>query len=212
VARAFRDKLGLDRLYVADLDAILGERPNFDVYAKLAGEGFALLIDAGLRDEQAAGPVLETGAEAVVAGLETLAGPAALEGLCGQLGPQRVVFSLDMKEGKSLGDLNAWGSVDPREIATRAVECGMERMIVLDLSQVGVEQGVSTFELCSFVRSKHPAIELTTGGGVRGPEDLAALASAGIDGVLIASALHSGAIGRNELREMVCVDTDRKVG
>jgi uncharacterized protein related to proFAR isomerase len=32
------------------------------------------------------------------------------------------------------------------------------------------------------------------GGGVRGPDDLSALAAAGCDGALIATALHTGAV------------------
>src|SRR5262245_46812912 len=40
VARAFRAQLGLGLLYVADLDAILHDRPSRDLYRRLAADGF----------------------------------------------------------------------------------------------------------------------------------------------------------------------------
>src|SRR5216684_7133564 len=65
VARAFRDQLGLTRLYVADLDAILHQRPNREVYRSLADEGLELLVDAGLRDVKSAELNLAAGAAQV---------------------------------------------------------------------------------------------------------------------------------------------------
>jgi phosphoribosylformimino-5-aminoimidazole carboxamide ribotide isomerase len=222
VARAFRETLGLDRLYVADLDAILHHRPNRDLYRQLASDGFRLVIDAGLREADDAEGVVEAGAEAVVAGLETLAGPDALREMCDRIGPRRVVFSLDLKDGKPLGNLGPWGNsrasgigathtadaganksqvilAPALDIAARAIACGVRRMIVLDLGQVGIGQGVGTLELCGAIRAQHRNVEIVTGGGVRDLDDLQAIAAAGVAGALVASAFHSGAIGRREL-------------
>jgi phosphoribosylformimino-5-aminoimidazole carboxamide ribotide isomerase len=198
VARAFRERLGLGELYLADLDAILSGRPNLDLYGQLAREGFRLIIDAGLRDAAMAAGVFDAGGETVVAGLETLAGPHELERLCNRFGADRVIFSLDMQDGTPLGDPVAWGS-EPAAVATAAAACGVARMIVLDLGRVGVSRGVSTLELCGWIRARFPGIGIITGGGVRGAEDLVVLKDAGIDGVLVASALHNGAIGRDDL-------------
>src|SRR5689334_16113818 len=71
VARAFREQLGLNRLYLADLDAIVHQQPNREAYRALAAEDFRFLIDAGLRDPEAAEVVFADGAAQVVAGLET---------------------------------------------------------------------------------------------------------------------------------------------
>src|SRR5262245_15013390 len=62
VARAFRDQLGLTRVYLADLDAILHQRPNRKTYEALAEDGFELLVDAGLRNIESAESVLAAGA------------------------------------------------------------------------------------------------------------------------------------------------------
>jgi len=202
VAGAFRRALGLARLYLADLDAILNQRPNLGAYRALCDDGFEVMVDAGIRSVDEARAVLAAGATAVVAGLETISGPALLGALCVECGPERVVFSLDLRGGIPLGELALWETTDPFEIARRAVEWGVGRMIVLDLASVGVGSGVSTRDLCLRIRATFPELELTTGGGVRQIDDLRWLNEAGIDGVLMASALHDGRITRHDIEAL----------
>lgn len=199
IARAFRDHFGLDRLYVADLDAILHHRPNLDVYRQLSQDGFTLCVDAGVRDLTAATTVLQAGAASVIAGLESTPLPAMLQGLVAHCGPERVLFSLDLQGGQPLVGAGAWSGMTPQCIAQSAIQHGIKRLIVLDLAQVGIGAGLSTLELCAEIRAAYPHVELITGGGVRNRADLQLLAAAGMDGVLIASALHNGQLSRCDL-------------
>ena len=199
VARAFRDKLGLSELYVADLDAIMRERPNLALYRALAADGFHILVDAGLRDVRQGCSIAESGAAGLIAGLETIPGPVHVHRLCAEFGPDRVLFSLDLQNGKPLGRLEPWNTTDPFEIAVQAVEAGVTRVIVLDLAAVGVSAGVETLALCRRLIEHFGNLGVMTGGGVRGSDDLRTLAQAGLAGVLVASALHTGAIGRCEI-------------
>jgi len=200
VARAFRDQLGLTRLYIADLDAILHQRPNREVYAMLAKEGFELLVDAGLRNVESAESVLATGATRVIAGLETWPGPDELAGLCRAVGAERVIFSLDLKHGLSLGDLKRWPGPDPLSIGLCALERGIEEIIVLDLAEVGIGGGVTTTALCRRLLDFFPSLRVITGGGVRNVADLETLAAARINGALVASALHDGRLTRADIQ------------
>src|SRR5437879_5415576 len=104
IAEAFRAHFGFAEIYVADLDAIAGAPPALTTYGALASRGFRLWVDAGLRDVVAAEPLLPAGIDKIVVGLETVAGPEALAGICHPIGTERVVFSLDLKEGLPLGD------------------------------------------------------------------------------------------------------------
>src|SRR5579872_2189915 len=192
VARAFRDRLGLTRLYIADLDAILHERPNGNVYRELSHAGFKLLIDAGLRNAESADAILAAGATQVVAGLETWPCALELRSLCERVGSERVVFSLDLRQGLPMGDLAQWKTTDPLDIAVSAVDAGAREMIVLDIAQVGVGGGVTTIDLCRRLREKFPKLRLITGGGVGSAADLRRLAELQLDGALVASALHDG--------------------
>jgi phosphoribosylformimino-5-aminoimidazole carboxamide ribotide isomerase len=75
-------------------------------------------------------------------------------------------------------------------------------MIVLDIADVGVGQGTHTLNLCQqLIAELHP-VSVIAGGGVRGIDDLKALADAGCDAALVASALHDGRLTREEIRQV----------
>ena len=197
VARAFRARFGLTELYLADLDAIAEGEPTFAVYGMLKADGFRLWIDAGVRGVERVRRLAGAGADRIVVGFETVAGPGVLAEACARFGEQ-IIFSLDLKEGKSLGDAAPWATDEPEEIAARAVACGIRRMIVLDLARVGVGAGTGTAELCARLAAVHPDVEVIAGGGVRGPEDLRRLRACGVRSALVASALHDGRLTRAE--------------
>jgi uncharacterized protein related to proFAR isomerase len=73
---------------------------------------------------------------------------------------------------------------------------------VLDLARVGSGGGPDV-ALLAELHSRLPDVEVLAGGGVRHAGDLRALAGAGAAGALVATALHGGAIGRDELRALV---------
>jgi phosphoribosylformimino-5-aminoimidazole carboxamide ribotide isomerase len=200
VARVFRAHFGLTELYLADLDAIAGAAPSLALYTRLHADGFRLWVDAGIHDNEDAGTIEAGGVERLVAGLETLAGPEALRRLCEEFGGERVVFSLDLKGGRPLSGSPDWGTDDPWSLARRAVDCGVRRLIVLDLTRVGVSAGTGTEELCGRLTTAYPQVEVVAGGGVRGPGDLLRLRQCGVRGVLIASALHDGRLTAEDLK------------
>jgi phosphoribosylformimino-5-aminoimidazole carboxamide ribotide isomerase len=197
VARAFRERLGLTELYVADLDAIAGAEPAFAVYRILYPS--TLWLDAGVRGSVQAARLAKAGIDKVVVGLETVDGPHALAVICRELGAERVVFSLDLKDGVPLGDPRAWDSDEPWSIAQRAIAVGVRQVIVLDLARVGMLSGTGTEELCGRLARADPTIQVIAGGGVRNAADLHRLRSLGLGGVLTASALHDGTVRRSQL-------------
>jgi phosphoribosylformimino-5-aminoimidazole carboxamide ribotide isomerase len=136
-----------------------------------------------------------------VAGLETLTAPVALERLCDDLG-EAVVFSLDLRAGRPLGELSAWETHDPRAIALRAVATGVGAVLVLDLTRVGMGQGTGTEELRSAIRAAAPGVRILAGGGIRCLEDLRQLRQQGVDMALVASALHDGSLSPADLEQL----------
>jgi phosphoribosylformimino-5-aminoimidazole carboxamide ribotide isomerase len=194
VAMALRAHFGFDELYVADLDAIMGGAPSSAVLGALQREHFRLWVDAGIRGVEDAKKVRQAGVAVLVAGLETLAGPEVLEKLCREHGRERVVFSLDLRTGVSLGKAEAWSEREPGEIARRAVAAGVERLLVLDLARVGAGTGTGTEDLCAQLATDYPHLRLAAGGGIGGMEDVRRLTACGVQTVLVASALHDGRI------------------
>jgi phosphoribosylformimino-5-aminoimidazole carboxamide ribotide isomerase len=192
VARAFRDQLGLSELYVADLNAISGGPPALAVYADLRNLSCRLWVDAGIREPTMAVPLVTAGVHRVVAGLETVDGPSAIESLCRRWGGNRIVFSLDLKGGVPLGDRATWDRRDASSIASQAIRAGVGGLIVLDLARVGMNEGTGTEDLCRQLALAYPDVEIVAGGGVRDRDDLRRLRTCGVGAVLVASALHDG--------------------
>jgi phosphoribosylformimino-5-aminoimidazole carboxamide ribotide isomerase len=195
VAAALRELCGTAGLYLADLDAILHRRPQIDLYRKLAAAG-PLLVDAGVRSVAEAQAVAETGT-AVIAGLETVPEAATLREMVAAVGSDRVVFSLDLQAGRTLG--GAGWPMEPLEIVEQVADCGVSRLIVLDLADVGSDTGGSTLDLCRQIQRRWPDVRLIVGGGVRGRDDLDRWSQLGVEAVLVASALHDGRLTAADL-------------
>jgi phosphoribosylformimino-5-aminoimidazole carboxamide ribotide isomerase len=189
VAAAMLRAAGGVTLYLADLDAIRGAEPSWGVYSELLRDGIELWLDAGVRRANDVAPLLRAGVAKVVVGSETLESLDELDAMLGEWGRHRLVFSLDLKAGRSLAR-EAWG--DPKTVAEGATGRGIDRLIVLDLARVGMNGGTGTEELCRELLAKYPSLELYAGGGIRDGEDLKRLERAGLRGSLVATALHQG--------------------
>jgi phosphoribosylformimino-5-aminoimidazole carboxamide ribotide isomerase len=197
VARAVRERFGLDELYVADLDAIAGGPGNGDVVAALAREAH-LMVDAGAVEPAAVARLLGLGAARVVVGTESLPGAEAFARLRSELPDAPLVLSLDLRGGQVLSPDPALAALDPAGALARLADAGAEDAIVLDLARVGSGEGPDV-ALLGDLRSRVPGVALLAGGGVRHAGDLRALAGAGAVGALVATALHGGAIAPEEL-------------
>jgi phosphoribosylformimino-5-aminoimidazole carboxamide ribotide isomerase len=202
LARAYR-RLGVSELYAADLDAIL-HRPRQDaLVATLSELGPPLWLDAGARSVADARRDLELAAAVVVVGLETMPSYDALAAICASVGGERVAFSLDLRDGEPVVDSGISGPSGVRSepahvVAVRAAAAGAGALIVIDLARVGMGTGIDLV-LIARVREAVPGLTLLAGGGVRGLEDLDRLADAGCDGALVATALHDGRLGADEV-------------
>jgi phosphoribosylformimino-5-aminoimidazole carboxamide ribotide isomerase len=200
VARAFRDHFGLTTLYVADLDAILHGELNQDAMQDLADDGFELLVDAGARNAADADLVLAAGATKVIIGLETWPLLSSLELLTRRVGPEQLIFSLDLKSGELVRTFNDLLNDDPMDVAAAVLEAGVHELIVLDVAAVGTGSGISTLPLCRSILDFAPRSRVITGGGVRTADDLKTLHENELHGALVASALHDGSISADEIR------------
>jgi phosphoribosylformimino-5-aminoimidazole carboxamide ribotide isomerase len=190
VTRAVRDRLGLRELYVADLDAIAGGEGHPETLAALASEA-EVMVDAGVSDPAGVERLLSLGVARVIVGTETLPDAERLP-----TGP--IVVSLDMRAGQVLSRDPALTALGAGEALARLTRAGVREAIVLDLARVGSGEGPDV-ELVGELHRRFPELALLAGGGVRDVADLRALARAGAAGALVATALHSGAIDRDDL-------------
>jgi phosphoribosylformimino-5-aminoimidazole carboxamide ribotide isomerase len=192
LARIYRDRFGLKELYAADLDAIEGRAPQDRLVSSLAAIG-PLWLDAGVSSANQARHALTLGAAHIIVGLETLRSWDALDEIRASLGGGAIAFSLDLRDGKPVGNHALIRGELAHEVAARAAGALVASIIVIDLARVGSGEGIDV-RLVAAVREAAPRVTLLAGGGVRGLDDLARLSDAGCDGALVATALHDGRI------------------
>lgn len=199
VARAYVERLGLEELYVADLDAILEGVPQDALVRAIAAIGAPVWVDAGVASVGRARDALARGASHVIVGLETLASFDALRAICDAVGGGRVAFSLDLRGGEPIVAAGSAIALESAaQTAARAADAGAGAVLVIDLARVGTNRGID-LAVIARVRKAAPGLTLLAGGGVRGLDDLTTLADAGCDGALVATALHDGRIGLREI-------------
>lgn len=204
VLRAFHEKLRLQELYIADLDAIQGYGHHRALIAHLAHQGgMELLVDAGATDVESVLRVLASGASKVIIGAETLASWEALAAIRAAVPVQRLVFSLDMQADKVLSRCPQLAALSPLEALERLKRTGWQEVILLDLARVGTGGGVAR-ALTTEARRRFPKLALLVGGGVRDANELWNLRALGMAGVLVATALHQGTITPRHIAALTC--------
>jgi phosphoribosylformimino-5-aminoimidazole carboxamide ribotide isomerase len=196
VAAVFK-RQGFYELYLADLDAILGNTPNFDLYACLVQMGFTLMVDAGVRDLVTVKKLRDVGVSKIIIGTETLPNTDFVKVAIQQIGAEHIIVSFDMKAGKILTPPGFGASTEVFELFRTFGDMGVLEFILLDLSRVGSSEGVNIELLKQILTITDNGVYV--GGGVRGVEDLLSLKQLGVLGVLLATTLHSGKISGNVL-------------
>lgn len=227
LAREYVEVLGIDEIYVADLDAITCNPDGADgpsgharsrvqtshhgLISRLARLGPPLWLDAGVSSVSGAASAIASGASYVIVGLETLRSFHVLREISESMDSGRVAFSLDLRAGSPVthgfADEPAFRR-SPHVIAAHAVDAGAAAVIVIDLSRVGGGAGVDLESLTS-IRDAIGRVPLLVGGGVRGLSDCLQLAAVRCDGALVATALLSGHLNREDVREIAALNQVR---
>ena len=169
------------RVYVADLDRILGRGDNGKVLREIASR-WETVADCGFRRAEE----LEGLNFTPVLGTETFD--------LREIGNVKAFVSLDVFEGKPLSNLG----LNLREIVEYLNSFDLLGVIVLTLDRVG--SGSLDLDTLGKVLdlSENPVL---AGGGVGSYDDLLKLKDMGCDGALIATAVHLGKVGLDVVRK-----------
>lgn len=165
-------------VYVADLDALMGHGPQESLISSLTSTypHLRFWVDCGLSAAN-----FTCGQVVPVIGSESMT-ESTLETMPGQ--GRSWILSLDFREGRLLG---------PENILA-ADGLWPERIVLMNLSRVGSFVGPDLSGTAQFIL-QYPGHHFVAAGGVRDERDLQDLQRIGVTEVLVASALHSGAIG-----------------
>ncbi len=191
--------LGFDTLYVADLDAILEDSPNFEVYRQICNKTkLNLMVDAGISDLFRAEQLIDIGISKIVIGTETLKNLDFVKQAVDTFGKEKVVVSIDQKRGTILTISKSLSNIDFFSAARTIVNLGVKQIIDLDLDRVGTEHGINKEEIRKILETIQ--VDLLVGGGIRNLNELQELETLGIYGVLVATVLHNGKLAIDDLR------------
>ncbi|MHA1265285.1 MAG: HisA/HisF-related TIM barrel protein [Candidatus Helarchaeota archaeon] len=202
VAQAFKTNFPITELYIADLDAILTKKFQCSyLEAILSKTNLQIMIDAGIQNLPVAENLIKRGVHKIIIGTETLPSPTFLQLLIENIPPERLIVSLDLKEGRILSPTKLLRTKTPLEAIRFFETLSIQEVIVLELTRVGSETGVLTPTLRNIIETT--SLSIITGGGVRNIQDLLLLKELGVAGALVATALHKGSITPVELMQLV---------
>jgi HisA/HisF family protein len=185
VARGLLGAVPARTLYVADLDAIEGRGADDAALSRIARAcpGVELWVDAGFADEPSARDFLAKGIGRPVLGSESQRHAEPVRALGNE-----AVLSLDFRGEDFVGPRSL---LDDPNLWPHAV-------IVMTLARVGTGAGPD-FSRLAAIAARAGNRRVYAAGGLRGPEDLGALAERGAAGVLVASAIYDGRLTREHL-------------
>ncbi|MCL2257098.1 MAG: HisA/HisF-related TIM barrel protein [Candidatus Bathyarchaeota archaeon] len=203
VATVFK-RQGFSELYIADLDAILENKPNFALYSGLVQIGFNLLVDAGITAIETAKKLYSYGVSKIIIGTETLPTISFVNEIIQQISAEHIIISLDMKDNKILTPHNFSDSTEMSELLKQLCRMSVTDFILLDLSRVGSNEGVNIdllTQISTILTHNGNGGRVYVGGGIQSLDELLSLKKFDVLGVLLATALHSGKIDINTLKQ-----------
>jgi phosphoribosylformimino-5-aminoimidazole carboxamide ribotide isomerase len=195
---------GAQRLHVVDLDGAFGRPRQTAVIAKIiaAVAPVPVEVGGGLRDVGAIESVLEAGGHWVVVGTRALE-PPFLDEISRRFG-RRVIVAVDSRDGKVA--LKGWvdlSDLRPIEFALALRDQGgaqrIGALLYTDVSRDGTGRGPNIDDTVALAKAS--GIPVLASGGVGSVSDVAALAAvadAGIEGVVVGRALYTGALSLAE--------------
>ncbi|MDP7658083.1 MAG: HisA/HisF-related TIM barrel protein [Nitrososphaerales archaeon] len=198
VALELKRRFGFDELYVADLDGIMKNEVNLSVLCNICKTGYLkVMVDAGVTNPVKAQALLSVGVAGIVVGTETLEHLEDLSRIVKLSGNIPIIGSIDVKDGKVLSKCKELSGVSPPEVAKLLKDCGVEQIVLLDISRVGSESGVKIGVAQSILNKV--SLPLLVGGSVSSLKDIFALRGIGASGVLVATVLHNTQLNKRDI-------------
>ncbi len=200
-------------IHVVDLDGARTGVPHeravlADIVRLAVGAGVRVEFGGGIRTEDDAEAVLDSGVARVVLGTAALAEPA-LAGRCARRWPGRVAVGLDylvgydgVAEAQAQGWLTGSGRVVPELLELWAKE-PLGAVVATSVARDGMLSGPDLAGLGSLLATT--SLPVVASGGVSGAEDLVALARLQASGRTLAGAIVGKAIveGRLSVEEAI---------
>ena len=196
---SYSQTYGFTEAYIADLDSIIREKSNMDMLHEITQESYQkIMLDAGIRNLYDIIQFKTLGVNKLILATETIESFGVIEDAISEIGAEKIIVSIDMKNQNLISDSNEIAEMDINSIITEVEKRGIFEIILLDLAKIGsLSGGISS--IYTLIRSDHPNLSIIIGGGVKDIQDIHNLEEQGFNGALIATALHKEKITPEEV-------------
>ena len=191
VAKEFKRK-GAKFLHIVDLEGAKERRPmNQDVILKIAKEvDLPIQVGGGIRSYEDAKSYLKNGITRIIVSSIATQNPAEFEKILKEFGSSKVVFSLDVRDGKFV--VSGWTQSSEKsvsEIISFIKKIGVKIVVVTDTAKDGMLAGPN-FDLAKQLMDE--GFETIVAGGVSTIDDVERLKQLGLQNAIIGKALYEG--------------------
>ncbi len=190
---------GARRLHVVDLNGAAAGRPKNEgvirEIVKAVGDSIPVQLGGGIRDLDTIEKYLDGGVTYVVIGTAAVKNPGFLHDACTAFGGH-IIVALDAKDGKVA--VEGWSKLtghDVVDLAKKFEEYGVEAVLYTDIGRDGMLTGVNVAATVKLARELRVPV-IASGGltGLADVEQLCAIESEGIMGVITGRALYQGTV------------------
>lgn len=163
----------------------------------LNGVDAIVQVGGGIRTRDDVKALLDAGASRVVVGSTAVKAPEEVKTWFSEFGAEAIVLALDVRidaANRKEVAISGWqeaAGVTLEEVIAQFAPVGLKHVLCTDISRDGTLSG-SNVALYQEVTARYPDIAFQSSGGIGGLEDIAALRSSGVKGVIVGRALLEG--------------------
>jgi phosphoribosylformimino-5-aminoimidazole carboxamide ribotide isomerase len=188
---------GARRLHLVDLNGAFAGKPQNHAAIKAilreVGDDIPVQLGGGIRDLDTIERYIDDGLRYVIIGTAAVKNPGFLKDACSAFGGH-IIVGLDAKDGKVATD--GWSKLTGHEVADlgkKFEDYGVESIIYTDIGRDGMLSGINIEATVRLARAL--TIPVIASGGLSSMTDidqLCAVESDGIEGVICGRAIYSG--------------------
>lgn len=188
---------GARRLHLVDLNgAFAGKPKNYAAVKSIlreVGDEIPVQLGGGIRDLDTIEKYIDGGLRYVIIGTAAVKNPGFLKDACSAFGGH-IIVGLDAKDGKVATD--GWSKLTGHEVvdlAKKFEDWGVESIVYTDIGRDGMLSGINIDATVKLAQALTIPVIASGGlGSMRDIEQLCAVESEGIEGVICGRAIYSG--------------------
>lgn len=196
MARRWLDA-GARRLHLVDLNGAFAGKPVNEAAIKAiikeVGDEIPVQLGGGIRDLDTIERYLDDGLSYVIIGTAAVKNPGFLKDACVAFGGH-IIVGLDAKDGKVATD--GWSKLSGHEVvdlAKKFEDYGVEGVIYTDIGRDGMLSGINIEATVKLAQALTVPV-IASGGlsNIKNIEELCAVESEGVEGVICGRAIYTG--------------------